>query len=133
MTDYKIDFPDRSIATDVFMVTTVTPVPRETMLAFVQAHGIDPNDVPVPSTVTVDDGQITFERFVFDDNRKILFEGDEGIRERKTVPLQAPWPPRVDECAEHGHDWHRITPGTPGLPEAFRCTRCPEQEVRDAS
>ncbi|UKD55133.1 hypothetical protein L3Q65_46025 [Amycolatopsis sp. FU40] len=103
MTDYKIDFPDRSIATDVFMVTTVTPVPRETLLAFVKAHGIDPNDVPVPSTVTVADDQITFERFVFDDNRKILFEGDEGVREHKTVPLQAPWPPQAAEVREDGH------------------------------
>ncbi|WP_409186701.1 hypothetical protein F9C11_21670 [Amycolatopsis sp. VS8301801F10] len=95
MTDYKIDHPDRSIGDDVFMVTTVTPVPRETMLDFVKAHGIDPRDVPVPSAVTVSDGQITFERFVLGKDRQLVMDGDQAAREHATVPLQAPWPPHT--------------------------------------
>lgn len=69
--------------------------------AFMRAHGIDPNDVPLYGDIEIDEGgrTLTVDRYVRNDAGQIISAGEDGKRESVTVDLVAPWPfpPEVTE------------------------------------
>lgn len=67
-------------------------VPKDAGIAWVEANGIDPYEVPVEQTVTVTESNIMFQSFVFDrvDGKKKLRAIDgQCARADRTVPLVA--------------------------------------------
>lgn len=62
------------------------------LLDWVRAHGVDPNDIPVPSDVHIGPTKVTFERWLRDADGQIMLDGDWPMTETVTVPLVAPWP-----------------------------------------
>ncbi|WP_027933726.1 hypothetical protein [Amycolatopsis thermoflava] len=59
---------------------------------WVIAHGVDPNLVPIPAEIVVDDGRITFEQLVRDEDGRFVIEGDDVKRTTVTVEQRWPWP-----------------------------------------
>ncbi|MFF4600572.1 hypothetical protein [Amycolatopsis sp. NPDC001319] len=90
MTHYRVDH--KRGATDMRLVVS-TEHSLKTMTAFLDAHGIDVNDVPAPSFVTVDDGKVTFEVCERDADGHLVVMGDDVKRKFVTVDQRAPWPP----------------------------------------
>jgi hypothetical protein len=89
----------RGATDDVLAVTSpgsswITACPREQLLEFVTVHGVSVNDVPLPSAVIIEDGQVTFEVVVRDEQgRVVVDEATNGLkRTTVTVPQCAPWP-----------------------------------------
>lgn len=76
---------------DVFEVSAHCP--RERILEFVAAHGVSVNDVPLPSAISIEDGQVTFEVVVRDERGRPVVEQDYSTKRTSvTVPQCAPWP-----------------------------------------
>ncbi|GAB3376346.1 hypothetical protein [Amycolatopsis echigonensis] len=96
MTDYQLD---RKPGGTIQITTTV---PLEMMQEFLRAHGIDANYVPCPSTVTVSDEHLTVETFVLGKDHRIVVADGEAVRKRRTVELQAPWPPQATYVRKDG-------------------------------
>lgn len=60
--------------------------------AFVSAHGVNPNDVPLPADIVIEDGRVTIERFVRSDDGDFVMTEDDFERELVHADLATPWP-----------------------------------------
>lgn len=69
---------------------------RSAICAWLTANGIDPDKVPFQSTITVADGQITYEEYLFHNNGLGRFHNGDLGRRSVTVPLREPMPPELD-------------------------------------
>lgn len=65
---------------------------REAIEAWVADHGLVGKNIPLPSTIRIDAGQVTVDEYVRKDDGKIVFEGDEVRKTTRTVPLVRAWP-----------------------------------------
>ena len=84
-----------------YRVASWEPSILEPIKAFVRAHDVDPNDVPMPAEITIDDGKVTIPRYVRNADGKLATakDGQDLERNDTTVDLVAPWPfpPEVTE------------------------------------
>lgn len=64
--------------------------------AFVRAHGFDPARVPIPTTIKIEDGRVTFEQVECHPDGTMIWDGDHAKIHTVTADLAAPWPLPVD-------------------------------------
>ncbi len=65
---------------------------RRLLERWLQAHGLDTKRCPMPTTLTIDDGQVTYEQLVVDADGKPVVEANDFKRETITVEQRGPWP-----------------------------------------
>ncbi|QLQ37975.1 hypothetical protein [Micromonospora robiginosa] len=65
---------------------------RRIVAAWVTENGLDPKDIPVDAKMTIADDTLTIEKFVRDENGRVVVETNNVLRETVTVPLRKPWP-----------------------------------------
>ncbi len=92
--DHLIDHPGSGGITDVLAVTV--HVDRQQMIRFATDHGIDINTLPLPTCITIVDGNVTFEVADLDDKGQMQFDDDHVKTKTVTVPQCAPWPLEAD-------------------------------------
>lgn len=61
--------------------------PSPALLEWVRANGLEPNDIPLHSSITVANDRITVEEYVRDDLGYIEVENDEPKRRMRVVPV----------------------------------------------
>jgi hypothetical protein len=71
---------------------------RATLERWLQVHGMDTDRCPVPTTLTIEDGRLTYEQFVFDTDGKPIVESNDFKRETITVEQREPWPLDVGQA-----------------------------------
>jgi hypothetical protein len=77
---------------DVDTIRVTIHCDRATLEQWLRTHGVKTERYPVPTTLTIDDGQITYEQYVFDTNGRPIVEADGLKRETITVEQREPWP-----------------------------------------
>jgi hypothetical protein len=82
---------------DVDTIRVTAYCDRSILEQFLRTHGVDTARYPVPTTLTIDDGQITYEQYVLDADGKPIIESDDIKRETTTVDQIEPWPLNVAE------------------------------------
>jgi hypothetical protein len=65
---------------------------RSLIEEFLRAHDVDLSRCPIPTTITVDADQVTYEQYLFDADGGLTDDGDDVKREWVTVQQRAPWP-----------------------------------------
>ncbi|MCG5464209.1 hypothetical protein MED01_002374 [Micromonospora sp. MED01] len=66
-------------------------VDRERVLAWLQANGLDPDQMPEQGTIAVHGNRITVQYVVRDESGAIMIDGHGAITAPRTVPLLQPW------------------------------------------
>lgn len=62
-------------------------IPDPRVMAWCEANGIDPHNVPAAQEVLIENGQITFLEFVRNEDGVIIIDGDSYAKVLRTVPL----------------------------------------------
>jgi hypothetical protein len=81
---------------DVNTIRVTTHCDRATLEQWLRTHTVDVDRYPVPTTLTIEDGKVTFEQYVFDDEGKPIIDGNDARRVIITVDQCAPWPLDLD-------------------------------------
>jgi hypothetical protein len=73
---------------------------RTVISKFISAHAVDPALVPIPNTIKIEDGRVTFEQVECHPDGTMVWDGDHAKIHTVTADLVAPWPLPVER-----YDW----------------------------
>jgi hypothetical protein len=75
-----------------YVITSRDPRVLEPVREFLRGNGIDPYVVPIHSTITVENGRVTTDRYIRGDDGTFVIVYGEPVIETVAVDLVVPWP-----------------------------------------